>query len=469
MVFLFSSFPKKSRSFLNRCLIFILVIILSFNFICKPKKVEAAVVGSLTVLEITAIIGALTALGGLGLSVYNTWKENSGETDDYQTYFNKNISVDGSGNYVISDAGMVTINEMAEIAKEKNYQYGYFPTNANISVDSFSTKSAYDIATTLIAKYPDKVFRFNSSVIPGMADIKGDEGGKLWDWCSGWKVTVYDVPYGAVGNVSGLSSVVSQANCYTEDWQLEFPDVFEVYIVDWSGVGFLCYWDKDGTYHEIPDYKAITPGCIDDAYAYSTWKPNTKLNSGLSFSSAYFSQSNLPAMNLYCYSNYSGGIPVFNSLADLKRGTEGKSPLQPLPGYTGQPITNNTISQKEINDYSTNYNYYYGNGSGNDPGGPGSGSGSGSSGNWLESLLGSLSKLGDIIMTLVSKVVDIITDILKFFTDTLADAMDIIPEGFIRFLGALFPFIPKEWLTAVSLALALMLIGVIIKVLKNIF
>lgn len=377
---------------------------------------------------------------------------------------------DSKEEFVFDDLSLAFINFIkSSVEEESTYTYGYFPTNANISVDSFSTKSAYDIATTLIAKYPDKVFRFNSSVIPGMADIKGDEGGKLWDWCSGWKVTVYDVPYGAVGNVSGLSSVVSQANCYTEDWQLEFPDVFEVYIVDWSGVGFLCYWDKDGTYHEIPDYKAITPGCIDDAYAYSTWKPNTKLNSGLSFSSAYFSQSNLPAMNLYCYSNYSGGIPVFNSLADLKRGTEGKSPLQPLPGYTGQPITNNTISQKEINDYSTNYNYYYGNGSGNDPGGPGSGSGSGSSGNWLESLLSSLSKLGDIIMTLVSKVVDIITDILKFFTDTLADAMDIIPEGFIGFLGALFPFIPKEWLTAVSLALALMLIGVIIKVLKNIF
>lgn len=172
---------------------------------------------------------------------------------------------------------------------------------------------------------------------------------------------------------------------------------------------------------------------------------------------------------MFLFSNYNGGIPVFNSLADLKEGTEGKSPLQTMPGYTGQPITKNTISQTEINDFSTNYNYYYGDNSGNNPGG-GSGSGSGSDssgGNWLESLLSSLGKLGDIIMTLFSKVFDIVTDILKFFTDTLTDVMDIIPDGFIGFLGAFFPFIPEEWLTAVSLLLALTLIGAIIKFFKK--
>ena len=70
-------------------------------------------------------------------------------------------------------------------------------------------------------------------------------------------------------------------------------------------------------------------------------------------------------------------------------------------------------------------------------------------------------------MTLLSKIFDIITDILKFFTETLADALDIIPTGFVNFLGALFPFIPKEWTTAVSLMLAVMLIGTVIKIFRK--
>lgn len=377
-----------------------------------------------------------------------------------------------SDSLVFDDLALQFLNDLASLIKDDStYQYGYFPTNAYLSASSFASKNTYETISRLISLYPDKVFRIQSSSIPGLDTEKGSLNGVSWSWASGWKLTVYDVPYGAVGSPANISSSTpTSVNCYTEDWLLDFSTAFEVYVVDWSGQSFLCFWDKEGNYHEILDYKSLSSGCIDDAYAVPIWASNInkKLNSVLAFSPAYFSQSNLPPMNLYCFSNYSGGIPVFNSLADLKDGTTGKNPLQTLPGYTGQSITKNTISQQEINDFSTNYNYYYGDNSGDNPGGGGSGSGSDSSGgNWLESLLSSLGKLGDIIMTLLSKVFDIITDILKFFTDTLADVMDIIPEGFIGFLGAFFPFIPKEWLTAVSLLLALTLIGAIIKFFKK--
>lgn len=376
-----------------------------------------------------------------------------------------------SDSLVFDDLALQFLNDLASLIKDDStYQYGYLPPNADLPVNSFNTKSAYDISSALIAKYPDKAFRFNTGYFGGWLD---DVESPDLHGAVGWTITVYDIPYGAVGNVTGVGSnpnAVTQVNGYNDEWQLTFDSAFEIYLVDWNNYGFLFFYDSEGNYHKIDKVGDITSTCIDDALAYPTRSTqiNKKFNSGLGFSPNYFS-SHDPELNMFLFSNYNGGIPVFNSLADLKEGTEGKSLLQTMPGYTGQPITKNTISQTEINDFSTNYNYYYGDNSGNNPGG-GSGSGSGSDssgGNWLESLLSSLGKLGDIIMTLLSKVFDIITDILKFFTDTLADVMDIIPDGFIGFLGAFFPFIPKEWLTAVSLLLALTLIGAVIKFFKK--
>ncbi len=424
--------------------------------------------------EILTLIGASADLvlntnaSGFKSTVEDVYRDMAfaSNYDSYADFLASKVTTNSSGEFVYDESVLDFFNACLDRFKEDtSYQYGFFPTNVYLSVDSFSTKGAYDIATTLIAKYPDKVFRFNSSSIPGMADIKGNEGGKPWDWCSGWKITVYDVPYGAVGSPINISSSTpTSASCYTEEWQLEFSNAFEVYLVDWAGYGFLCFWDKEGNYHEILDYKSIEAGCIDDAYAYLTSGSHisTKLNSTLAFSTAYFSKCDTVPMNLYCFSNYSGGIPVFNSLADLKKGTEGKSPLQTLPGYTGQPITKNTISQKEINDYSTNYNYYYGNGSGNDPGGSGSGSGSGSGG-WIDSIVSGLGSFFDGILTIVGKVIELIGKLISLITDAFADLLDIVPTNFVNFLTALFPMVPEEWITAATLFITLALLGVLIR------
>lgn len=388
--------------------------------------------------------------------------------DSYGDFLASKVTTNSNGELVYDDDVLTFLNAVLDRLKTENtYQYGYLPPNADLPVNSFNTKSAYAISSALIAKYPDKAFRFNTGNFGGWLD---DVESPDLHYAGGWTITVYDIPYGAVGNVTGIGSnpnAVTQVNGYNDEWQLIFDSAFEIYLVDWNNYGFLFFYDSEGNYHKVDKAGDVTSTCIDDALAYPTRQINKKFNSGLGFSPNYFS-SHDPQLNMFLFSNYNGGIPVFNSLADLKEGTEGKNPLQTMPGYTGQPITKNTISQTEINDFSTNYNYYYGDNSGNNPGGGGSGSGSDSSGgNWLESLLSSLGKLGDIIMTLLSKVFDIITDILKFFTDTLADVMDIIPDGFIGFLGAFFPFIPKEWLTAVSLLLALTLIGAVIKFFKK--
>lgn len=392
------------------------------------------------------------------------------EYDSYDDFLARNVTTDSSGNLVFNDDVLAFLNAVLDKLKTENtYQYGYFPTNAYLSASSFNSKNTYETISRLISLYPDKVFRIQSSSIPGLDTEKGNTDGVAWSWASGWKLTVYDIPYGAVGSpVNISSSTPTSVNCYTEDWLLDFSTAFEVYVVDWSGQSFLCFWDKEGNYYEILDYKSLSSGCIDNAYAVPVWASNInkKLNSVLAFSPAYFSQSNLPPVNLYCFSNYSGGIPVFNSLADLKNGTEGKSPLQTLPGYSGQPVTKNTISQKEINDYSTNYNYYYGDGSGGSGGsggGSGSGSGGGSSGNWVESIIKGLGSFFDGILTIVGKFIELLGKLVEMISGAFSNLMDIVPSDFADFLTALFPMVPAEWITAATLFITLALFGVLIK------
>lgn len=371
---------------------------------------------------------------------------------------------DSREEFIFDDLSLAFINFIKDSIEEENtYQYGYFCPVESLDATSFDLKEEYDIIHNVIQSKPDYAFSVWQSGI-ALKDPNGNN--RIY---SAWNIKFLKVPYAGVGGTGG-SITTSKTTLFDDNWESSI-DTKEFYVLannlynDYPPGGYDAgdiFYNNGSEFvglHDVSLSDFDLSLCPESSNGYSVF---------LGVSNNYFDSPVHPSPN-YMFSSFAGGIPIFKSVADMKTGTTGKQILQTMPDYTGQPITNNTISQKEINDYSTNYNYYYGNGSGNDPGGSGPGSGSGSSGNWLESLLGSLGKLGDIIMTLVAKVIDIITDILKFFTDTLADAMDIIPEGFIGFLGALFPFVPKEWLTAVSLGLALMLIGVVVKVLKNIF
>ncbi|MBP3460342.1 MAG: hypothetical protein J6K58_14125 [Lachnospiraceae bacterium] len=329
---------------------------------------------------------------------------------------------------------------------EMTYQYRYMPTSNQLKADSFRTRNAYAILKELISSHPDKMFCVSSA--------RHSYDGK--NNLAGLTVRVYDLPYGAVNSFSDLAVV----NCtfYTEEWQSIFHMV-ELYIVDHdANNSCLVYKDSDGVFHEIQSVEEIKTFDLNSSAVFY----DGGVTEPLGFSHSSFNSGASAAGN--CFSDTTAAIPVFKSVADLKNGTSVGNCAQIMPGYTGQPITDNSITQTEINDFSTNYNNYYGSGSGGS--GSGSGSSSGSSGGWLSSLLSGLGNIGDIIMSLLAKAVEIITEILKFFTDTILDAIDIIPTGFVEFLTALFPMIPEEWITCVNLALALMLIGIIVKIFK---
>lgn len=370
---------------------------------------------------------------------------------------------DTTEEFTFDDLSLSFINFIkSSIEEERTFQYGYFCPVESIDPNSFDIKEEYDIIHNIIQSNPDYAF----SVWKSGITLKDSNGNNMI--YGAWNVKFFKVPYAGVGNTGG-SITTSKTTVYNDNWESSIDtrefyiianDIYNTYPPGGYDAGDIFY--NNGSefvgLHDVSLSDFDLNLCPESVNGYSVF---------LGISNNYFDNPVHPNQN-YIFSSHAGGIPVFKSVADMKAGTTGKQVLQTLPGYTGQPITNNTISQKEINDFSTTYNYYYN--SGNNPGGGGgSGSDPGSSGNWLDTLLGALGKLGDIIMTLLTKAFDIITDILKFFTDTLAGAMDIIPKNFIEFLGAFFPFIPKEWITAVSLAISLVLIGVIIKVLKNIF
>ena len=365
-----------------------------------------------------------------------------------------------------SDA-MEFLNKVFSSAKEEiTYQDCYFANNYNLPADWFQTKTASDIVHNLIKNNPDKMFSLSRHV-----HGSGNNGG--WyvpdiGYVSMVRVRFSDVAYSAVSTQDAEKFGTPNVTLYNDDWQSTI-EWHEFIIFDSSDnaalSGQIVYTNESGDYITIKDKDSA----IDFDLSLASKTINIGVNTYLAslnptIPASPFANLNTSMVQSVVFTSHNGAIPVFVSESAMKKGTADGIQGQYMPGYTGQPITNNTISQKEINDFSQNYNNYYGSGSGG--GGSGDNSSSGS-GNWLDSLLSALGKLGDIVMTLFSKVVDIVTGIIKFFTDTLSNAMDIIPSGFVGFLGALFPFIPKEWLTAVSLMLALLLIGTAIKVFRK--
>ena len=358
------------------------------------------------------------------------------------------------------DDAMAFLNKVFASAKEEiTYIDAYFAKSYNLPSGEFTNRNTYLMYQQLISNNPTYVFKLAYLSYGNKTITLAD--GTTKTLYTGKRIWAFPVPYAAVSASYNLNQF--KGTLYNETWSDSITAI-EILVADVANDAVMYYQLSDGLWYEMRsahDAAELDITTITSSYngtGFTTYLGNSQrsFNSGVTNTQ----------MNQTFFTDFSGSIPCFKSVAAMKNGTSGGLQGQFMPGYTGQPITDNSITQTEINDFSTNYNYYYGSGSG----GSGSGSGSGSddsSGGWLNGLLSGLGKLGDIIMTLLSKIFDIITDILKFFTETLADALDIIPTGFVNFLGALFPFIPKEWTTAVSLMLAVMLIGTVIKIFRK--
>ena len=193
------------------------------------------------------------------------------------------------------------------------------------------------------------------------------------------------------------------------------------------------------------------------------------------------------------------GIPVFNTFADMESYINtvgvGLSPYyynnsvwehfsSSTGDYTFSPTNINTVTYGDtvsyINDYhDTNNNYpdnstvnnwinntneenitNNGGGSGGDDSGGGSGSGS-------DGIFDFLSDLGEVLGNLIKNLGQAITNIIKGISDLVTSIVTDLPTVFFDFIGAIFGWLPEEWVTLLSLSLAAMLIWGIVKVIRG--
>ena len=106
------------------------------------------------------------------------------------------------------------------------------------------------------------------------------------------------------------------------------------------------------------------------------------------------------------------------------------------------------------------------NGGGNSGGGSVSGNDSGG-GDGLGGLLGGLGAIGDVILSILGKLLEYIGKAVQLLSDTVFKVIDLIPQNITTLIGGLFPFLPQEWLTAIELSLVLAVIAGIVGIFKK--
>lgn len=136
-------------------------------------------------------------------------------------------------------------------------------------------------------------------------------------------------------------------------------------------------------------------------------------------------------------------------------------------------ITNNyenpdSLTEDELRDILDDYLEELNNNKNNDSGGGSGGSDSGSddSGGGLGGFLSGLGSIGDAILAILGKLMDIIGQAIELVTVGFGDIVTVIPESVGNLLVAVFPFFPEEWVSAITLSLLLGIIVGIIRMFK---
>lgn len=425
-----------------------------------------SIAGSFLGLDVQSLDDAALTVGypSIATEGYSSYKEflaaHSSFDDDSQT-----LSVD--------DEGLAFLNYVkVEAEEEITYQNMYLPDHSQIPSGVFNTKSAYNLFVELVKQNPDKIF--STYTHNGHPVIKEGEDSSSSVYGIGLTVCDADLSGGVSSNIkSGLGII--NANIYDADWVSVSTrsDCLNILVVDDSTFPSCIYYlDKSGNPHyvysvdDVANIDFSDVACRDVNYA-----TERRYLSSVHFGSSYRSFSSIQSLNginngnYYAFTDYNGTFPVFDTLAHLKEGTSSGKAGQYMPGYTTGDVIDNSVTQTEINDYSTNYNYYYGSSSDD---GSGSGSGGSSSGSsWLDSLLSGLGSLGDAILNILGKLLDYIGKAVTFITDGIADILDLAENGFTKLMTEFFPFIPEEWVTAVTLAMGLALLALVIRIFKG--
>lgn len=432
-------------SFLKRFLIVSLSIILCLNMVCKPREVKAAAIVPVatTIVKVCGVIAAVTG-AAIGVHEVASWffdNKNMNE-DEVVDYFNKNVSVDGDGNYTFTDDAQLTINQMLEDhdkAVTMVYRYPFRPDY--LEADWFPNKTMYTYFVDMVKKHPEYYF-----------DVFVEADNQTLSFF----VYRSDDCLSAVN--ANFDLIIAPCALYNSDWLQNVEGYFMTL----------------NTSCTLRVFENISSGLSSPSTEFTSFDEAIAKGTKMSFT---FPQSNcmrtdnikwsLPKWNRlnsdYLVSSHEGAINCYKSLADMKKDLGSQVVGKYTSDYTGTP--NYNITQSEVNNIVNNYYNDSGGGSGSGGGGSGSDDSGGGSSilDGLGKVFGAIGKVIDkiigFLLDIIAKIVEGFTKILDLFAGTFTKLVDLVPSGFNDFLSAMFPYIPEDWITLVTASITIFALG----------
>lgn len=445
-------------SFLKRFLIVSLSIILCLNTVCKPREVKAAAIVPVvtTIVKVCGVIAAVTG-AAIGVHEVASWFFDNKDMneDEVVDYFNKNVSVDGDGNYTFTDDAKLVINQMLTDYNDSVTMVYRYPLNkANIDPSEFANKVWYDTFCDLLDAFPDYYFYFNNTTWMQGPGSNINDGSKSYSY---YCLFVVKDPFAGVNSYPDL--MTTPVYLYNQDWS-DAKNVSVILVMSTDN-----FTTRDNIYYlDRSSFNGNHNGSI-----YSSL--DDFKNAGIVFEDA--SSSALSMCNQFswkrgvssftAYSAKTTPINVYKTVADMKKDIGSQVVGTYTPDYTGTP--NYNITTTEVNNIVNNYYNDSGGGSGSGGGGSGSDDSGGGSSilDGLGKVFGAIGKVIDkiigFLLDIIAKVVEGFTKILDLFAGTFTKLVDLVPSGFNDFLSAMFPYIPEDWITLVTASITIFALG----------
>ena len=434
-----SKYASIKSSFLRRVFIIFLVIIIAFTSSFKPQETKAEAV---TFLTIAAVAGFILTCTGIVINA-DEIKERLFGSDDVSDdevldYFNRNVSVDGDGNYIISDDAQLTINQMMEdYDKAVTMMYRYPVRPEQLDATWFSSKAGYDALVSAITNHPELYF-----YIAGTTNSHNI-------------IDFYVFSSDALSSVNANFDLI-YANCalYNSEWGQDF-DIYHCRMVD-GNTTFQCVGANPSNIKTFDTF---------DELLACDWNYSTSVASA-----TLMRADNLEwviTQAKWLVSSKPGAINCYKSADDMKKDLDSQVIGKYTPDYTGAP--NYNIDQSTVNN---NINNYYG-----DDSGGGSGSGSDDSGSssgifgGLAKIVGALvngiASIIDAIVAPIERIISSIVGLFKDFIDAIMSFADLYDSNIPLFFKDVFSFLPDKLVTVLTTSLILVIIVAVIKFLRG--
>lgn len=362
---------------------------------------------------------------------------NTNETELYMSSDLTNALHETAVQYIEEEAGWFTLKTVPF---------------AEISALNFDTQAEYDSLISYFNSLPvDSVIKIYS-LCSDLDEYGADGSGNA---CRYYELTNSDylVNYTSISPYSWLNFIA-----YNSNWE-RISEYYSIYNM---------------TSHNVTTDNAVT---VDNGYLRH-WLPGTNKYA-----------------NECLFTKTGREIRIYNSLDDLKMYSVGERPYyvtEKFVNYDSTVDNSTTITQTEIDNsvtYGDVYNYItnnYENPDGlsedelraileeylsqiNNSDGTGSDSSSGDSGGsggGLSGFLDGLGSIGNAILAILSKLMEILGSAIELVTGSITDLITIIPNSIGELLGALFPVFPEEWIKAITLSLVLGVIVGIVRMFK---